>query len=265
MLLPTGADVTRLIGMALLGEGEIDDGLEMLAARRPELDRAGAVVESLRCRVESCLALARLDPTEAEESAAELGRQLDEASLLSLLHRLRTNLPTSMGSGLRLRRTVVAWDLVASTPLLMDAGDEGYVEVIHELNALIDRRLANHRGVAFKYTGDGVYAWFFDRDEALRCAVEVRDDLQHRNQRSGSTPLILRTGIATGQPVDDAGDLFGVAVVVASRLCDRAGSEQIFSSLDNMHDVGSDLPCTPLGPMELKGIADPVEVVSIGG
>ena len=265
MLLPTGADVTRLIGMALLGEGEVDDGLEMLARRGPELALAGALVESLRCRVETCLAIARIDPTKAEDLAAELGTELDKASLLSFLHRLRTNLPAPIGSGLRPRRTVVAWDLVASTPLLMDAGDEGYVEVIHELNALIDRRLDNHRGVAFKYTGDGVYAWFFDRDEALRCAVEVRDDLQHRNQRSGSTPLILRTGIATGQPVDDAGDLFGVAVVVASRLCDRAGSEQIFSSLDDMHDVGSDLLSTPVGPMELKGIADPVEVVSIGG
>ena len=72
----------------------------------------------------------------------------------------------------RLTRTVVAWDMVESTPMLIRQGDVGYIDLIHELNEIISVRLGEHHGVAFKYTGDGVYAWFLD--SGGRCS-DVRE------------------------------------------------------------------------------------------
>ena len=261
-LLPTGADIGRLIGMAQIALGDVDLGIARLRSSEQDLEAAGARTELLRCRVERCLAMAARDPTSVTELATTLGEELDESSMLGFLDRLRLHLPDSVGSGVRLNRTVVVWDLVASTPLLVDAGDRGYVDVIHELNDLISRRLEEHHGIAFKYSGDGVFAWFLDAADALHCAVDVRIDLAHRNRRS-RRPLILRTGVATGQPVPDEGDLFGLAVVTAARLCDMAGSEQILSTADTAAAAGSALPVEAVDDMGLKGIAEPVAVVSV--
>ena len=259
LLLPTGASVHRLRGMALVGLGDVDRGVAVLEAAAADLARSGAEVERLWCQVERCLALV---PAGAPD-AGELARVLDAASLLGLLHRLLEHLPPGIAIGTRLRRTVVVWDMVESTRHLIAMGDMAFVSLVHDLNQLIARRLAEHGGVAFKYTGDGVYAWFLDEADAVRCAVAVDADLRRRRLRSPGDPLRLRAGVAVGQPVNDAGDLFGLAVVVAARLCDAASDDAILCTAETTAEMAHLTRQRPLGPMVLKGLQDPVEVVEI--
>ena len=121
--------------------------------------------------------------------------------------------------------------MVESTPMLIRQGDVGYIDLIHELNEIISVRLGEHHGVAFKYTGDGVYAWFLDSGERCpMCASSPRRP--PRSQRAmGVQPIVMRTGIAVGQPIDDDGDLFGWTVVVACRLCDQALDDQVLCTV----------------------------------
>jgi class 3 adenylate cyclase len=263
LLLPTGASVQRLRARSLIGLGREDEGIAVLAAAEPRLRAHGARVEAVRCAAERCLALARRDPDAASALAVETALELDGLSLLGVLRDFRSRLPGSLSTGTRLRRTVVAWDIVGSTPLLVEAGDERYVDLVHELNDIVRRRLAEHGGVPFKYTGDGVYAWFLEAAEALRCAVAVRRDLEHRNATAPAALVTMRTGIAVGQPVDDAGDLLGLAVVTASRLCAVASSEEILCSAEAADEAAAAVSTRPLGAMSLKGIDRPVDVLAI--
>jgi class 3 adenylate cyclase len=261
LLLPTATSTLRLIARIDGARGGRESARAALDTARTELERRGVRLEVLQCSVDQTAG----EVSEPLDLAAvtALGRELDERSLLAPLETLRRVLPPEVGATLRPQRTVVVWDLVSSTPMLVDAGNEGYVDLVHQLNAVIERRLSEHGGLAFKYSGDGVFAWFLDAGSAMRCAVEVRNDLHDRNQRDGATALVVRTGIATGQPVDDDGDLFGLAVVIAARLCDRAGNEQILVAADASEASQAGLYAEAAGALQLKGIDDPVDVVDV--
>jgi class 3 adenylate cyclase len=265
LVIPTAASVDRLRGMCLVGLGDVDRGVTLLDAAERDLTSAGAHLEATRCRVERCIAMASVDEAGAAPLARALVRELDEASLLAMAERLREALPLSLAVSARLRRTVVAWDMVGSTLLLVAQGDDGFVDVLHELNDVIRRRLAEHGGVEFKHTGDGIFAWFLDAGDAMRCAAEVRDDLRYRNRRLSTQPVVLRTGLAVGEPVDDAGDLFGLAVVTASRLCAAAGDDEIWCTAEVAARADGRVATRSVGEVSLKGIPRPVPVVAIDG
>jgi class 3 adenylate cyclase/DNA-binding MarR family transcriptional regulator len=267
LLLPVGCSTGRLTGMGLVALGEVDEGVEVLADTERRLRSMGAMTEALRCAVERFVALAPSGLEGMEEEIVALAAELDARSLLAFHHRLRAVLPTELGANLRLRRTVVAWDLVSSTPLLERVGDDGYVALINDLNEMIHEELRAHHGIAFKYTGDGVYAWFREAADALRCARAVRMRLEHRNVRSADAPISMRTGIAVGRPASDAGDLFGVAVVTASRLCGLAERDQVLCTAETADDAAahasSAIGTSPVGSVRLKGLSRAVDVVEL--
>ena len=216
LLLPMGASVDRLRGMALFGLGEIDQSMAVL-------DRPPTTFGAVRHRRSAALrrrAMHRVGLGRCGQHRARgrgVGRRTGAAVPASLRSRFSEAMPDVMRATARLNRTVVAWDMVASTPMLIRQGDVGYIDLIHELNETHSRAARRTPRVAFKYTGDGVYAWFLDSGDALRCARAVRGDLRVRNVRVGVQPIVMRTGIAVGQPIDDDGDLFGLTVVVACR------------------------------------------------
>ncbi|MGK2929517.1 MAG: AAA family ATPase [Acidimicrobiales bacterium] len=262
LLLPIGASVDRLRAMATTALGNPSTAVALLDAACQRLEATGAVTEQLRCRAERCLALSALDDPSVRDEARTVAGELDAASLLAVLQRLREQLP-DLPIAARLRRAVVVWDMVESTRHLVAVGDEAYVDLVHELNSLVHRRLSTHRGVAFKYTGDGVFAWFLDEADALRCAAGVAVDLRRRRARAPDDPLRLRTGIAAGQPVDDAGDLFGVAVVTAARLCAAADDGQVLCTAETTTVTAAAVPTRAVGSLALKGLAEPVDVVEL--
>ena len=86
-------------------------------------------------------------------------------------------------------------------------------------------------------------------------------------ERRGEEGLPLRVGLALGDvDVDGDGDCHGTAVVEAARVCAAAGAGQVLAS-DTVRAVAGSRGghvFTPLGPVELKGIAEPVSVVEVG-
>lgn len=91
---------------------------------------------------------------------------------------------------------------------------------------------------------------------AVGCAV----DLQRRlAQRDSDPPLRVRIGMNTGEPVTKGADLFGAAVNLASRLCDRAeaGSILVSDAVRSDSEQGGFRFGDPQ-PMELKGFTNPV-------
>jgi len=75
----------------------------------------------------------------------------------------------------------------------------------------------------------------------------------------------VRIGLAAGEPVMEGGDLFGAAVQLAARLCDRAGSGAILVS-STVRDlaVGKRFAFERRGRATLKGFDEPVTLFELG-
>jgi class 3 adenylate cyclase len=79
-------------------------------------------------------------------------------------------------------------------------------------------------------------------------------------------PLRVRTGIAIGEPLGHAGDLFGLSVVKAARLCALAGDREVLVSAevaDAARPHGVQL--VNVGRQRLKGFPSEEEVHSVVG
>ena len=94
------------------------------------------------------------------------------------------------------------------------------------------------RGREVKHTGDGFMASFDDMAGALECGLAIQDGFEARNANGATPALLVRIGLAAGEPVDRNDDLFGTAVSLASRICDAADPGQILTS-DLVHEIGA--------------------------
>jgi class 3 adenylate cyclase len=126
--------------------------------------------------------------------------------------------------------------------------------------------LAGESGREVKHTGDGIMAVFFSATAALRCAMNVQQNIsQHRNENPNQ-PLQIRIGMAAGEPIEHHNDFFGSTVQLAARLCAHADPEQILvSNAVAELCIGKSMPLKALGQVALKGFDEPVHVHCVGG
>ena len=133
---------------------------------------------------------------------------------------------------------------------------------------LIDPAIDAHHGRIVKRTGDGSLVEFRSVVDAVRCAIEVQNGLFERNAGLPSERRIeFRVGIHLGDVVEESdGDLMGDGVNIAARLESIAKPGAICLSEDAYGQVKGrlNLPVTDLGPTQLKNIAEPIRVYSLG-
>ena len=159
--------------------------------------------------------------------------------------------------------TLLFTDLVGSTELFQRFGDEGGGALLHTYFTVLREATALHGGQEVKTLGDGMMIAFESAEDAFECAVSIQRSLELRNE-TGAAALGVRIGINTGEVIREEGDYFGMAVVLAKRLCDRAGGGQILIS-ERAHgaDTVRARPAHDLGVLSLKGVADPVRVFEL--
>ena len=162
--------------------------------------------------------------------------------------------------------TVLFTDAVASTEALARLGDErfGVVQRAH-LDALREC-VVGCDGREVKNLGDGLMVVFTGAADALACAVAMQQAVE-LVERRGEDGLPLRVGVALGDvTIDDDGDCQGTAVVEAARLCAAAAAGQVLATETVRAVAGSrgGHAYTSLGPLELKGLPEPVAVTEVG-
>src|ERR1700730_3134908 len=132
---------------------------------------------------------------------------------------------------------------------------------------LIDPTIAVHKGRVVKRTGDGILVEFRSVVDAVRCAIEIQNDMIERNAALPPERRIeFRVGIHLGDVVEEIdGDLMGDAVNIAARLEGIAKPGTICLSEDAYRQVKRrlDLFVSDLGETQLKNIAEPVRVYSL--
>ena len=165
--------------------------------------------------------------------------------------------------------TILFTDLVGSTELSqsLSPGDADQVRRAHF--ATLRKAVASSEGTEVKNLGDGIMVAFSASSTAVSCAVAMQQAVEAHNRDSGH-PLGLRVGISGGEVTKEAGtdgdDYFGDPVIEAARLCARAEGGQILASqfVQVMAGRRSSHAFRPVGELELKGLAEPLEAVEVG-
>jgi class 3 adenylate cyclase len=156
--------------------------------------------------------------------------------------------------------TLLFTDLVGSTELIDRLGDDAGDRLLREHFAILRRAAVEHGGREVKSLGDGLMVAFQSALGAVACAVSMQQRIGAYEHDAVSEAMGLRIGLNAGEVISAQDDYFGKAVVVAKRLCDRAGSGQTLSSDVVRSLLGSrgEYRFIAMGPMELKGLTDPV-------
>ncbi len=161
---------------------------------------------------------------------------------------------------------VLFTDIVASTALRTELGEEAGDELRRAHDRLVDEATRAHGGSVVKGLGDGAMAVFVGASEAVEAAVAVQQGAERLGRREGTpAPLELRIGVSVGEVAWENGDCFGTAVIEASRLCASAAEGQILgSNLVRVLTVGRlGSLFTSVGALNLKGLAKPLETVEV--
>jgi class 3 adenylate cyclase len=156
---------------------------------------------------------------------------------------------------------------VAGYSRLIGVDEEGTLHRIRSIRAeLIDPKIAEHHGRLVKTTGDGLLVEFGSVVDALRCAVEIQQDMAERNAGIEVAERIdFRIGIHQGDIVVEDGDIFGDGVNVAARLEGLAEPGGICVSARVQEDTAGrlDIAFADMGEQSLKNIARPVRAYRI--
>ncbi len=168
-----------------------------------------------------------------------------------------------MTSG-RTTATILFTDLVGSTELRSQLGEQAAEELRRRHDRLLTGIVEAGDGHVVKGLGDGIMATFGGAADALAAAVAIHQAIDRHN-RSGPEPLTVRIGISAGDVTLEDGDCFGTPVIEAARLCEAASGGQILASeMVRWLVRGGEHHFSPVGPLELKGLPEPVAACEVG-
>ena len=169
-------------------------------------------------------------------------------------------------------RTILFADLRGSTALYESMGNAEATAIVTQSVALAARIVGNLGGQVVKTLGDGLMAMFESPAVAMQAADEIHESMERIGApgRAGATtqPLKLQVGIAHGEVVEVAGDVFGDAVNVAARLLDHAGDNETLVTANVIAGVADEDErgrFRSLDRMQLRGRVEPVHVYLMEG
>jgi len=170
-----------------------------------------------------------------------------------------------MASGERRLAAIMFTDVVGFTRL-SQANESLALELLEEHRRLLRPTISAHGGVEVKTMGDSFLVEFKSALDAVLGAVETQHKMGERNE--GVLPtrkLELRVGIHVGDVVHEAGDIYGDAVNIASRiepLAEPGGvciSQQVFDQIRNK----TKLEIEKVGEVGLKNLELPLAVYKV--
>jgi class 3 adenylate cyclase/tetratricopeptide (TPR) repeat protein len=180
----------------------------------------------------------------------------------------------------RRQLTVLFCDLVGSTELSARLDPEDLAQLIRTYQECCTAVIVRWDGHVARYLGDGVLAYFGypsagedDVERAVRAGLDLVAAVGRLTAGDGQ-PLAARVGIATGRVV--VGDLIGKgaaqeeAVVgetpnLAARLQALAEPGSVVIAASTRRLLGKLFEVTDLGPVHLKGFAQPLPVWRVVG
>src|SRR3990170_4627924 len=197
--------------------------------------------------------------------------------------------------------TIMFSDIEGSTAMNERLGDQRWLELLREHNAVVREQVKSHGGFEVKSEGDGFMLAFQSARRALQCAIDIQRAFAERNMslpahpealegraepappvhgsraslragrqvgaapKGGIEPIRVRIGLHTGEVIREGEDFFGKHVNLSARIAGQAsGGEILVSSLlKELTDSGGDIPFGEGRVVELKGLSGSHQVYEV--
>jgi class 3 adenylate cyclase len=159
------------------------------------------------------------------------------------------------------RKAMMFTDIVGSTALIGLIGDAAWRHLVQWHDRTLRALFEAHRGREVEQAGDGFFVEFETSHDAVECAQEIQRTLYKHRTMQGFAPNV-RIGIHCAEVSYSGSTPVGLEVHKAARIASLADAGQIAASFEITCDVG-DLPVSEKKSVQVKGIAEPVEVVFV--
>jgi class 3 adenylate cyclase len=148
----------------------------------------------------------------------------------------------------RFLATILFTDIVGSTEMAADLGDQRWRDRLDLHDRAVERQLVRFGGHVVKTTGDGTLATFDGPARAIAGATAIRDAVRQLG-------LDVRIGVHTGEVERRGDDVAGIAVHLAQRVQSTAEPGEVLVSRTVVDlVVGSGIEFDDRGEHELKGL-----------
>lgn len=130
----------------------------------------------------------------------------------------------------RLRLCLVVLDIVKSTELLRELGDDRYAHLIENFKDSVYEVMGAHGGIDIADTGDGFIYAFRDAEAAVgaaRAMFQTNACLESSRDR----PICLRGGVHAGELVLSRYGIVGIALYEAVELGNAANPDEVWLSM----------------------------------
>ena len=149
-------------------------------------------------------------------------------------------------------------DIVGYTAMMQR--NEGHaVTIVKRYITVLQKSVSDHEGEVLNDYGDGSLCTFSSAKQAIKCAIEIQQQLQ-------ADPIVpLRIGLHIGEIFFEGGKVLGDSVNVASRIQSLGQanailfSREIFDKIRNQPEFKS----VSLGLFHFKNVDDPVEILAL--
>ena len=221
------------LGEALAAGGQPDRAAMELRAARAAFEQLGAVLELRR----------------SDEIGVSIGISPEATA-------------TSQAAAREVRAFAFT-DIVDSTRLGEALGDAAWHAVLRRHDETVRSVVAEHGGEVVKHTGDGFFLAFGDASRGIEAMVALQRRLAAQREREGFVPTV-RIGIHAAEASRSGTDYLGTGVSLAARIGAAANGSEILVSRATVDVARRSFPVTQERTLELKGIAAPTDVVTVG-
>jgi adenylate cyclase len=145
--------------------------------------------------------------------------------------------------------------------------DESYtVGALKECRKLFAENIQNHGGRVVNAPGDSILAEFPSVVSAVKCAVEIQNQLNDRNaELPDNRKMVFRIGVNLGDVIHSENAIYGDGVNIAARIEALAEPEGVSISRTVFNHVQKKLPYgyEYQGEHQVKNITNPVKVYKL--
>jgi adenylate cyclase len=149
---------------------------------------------------------------------------------------------------------------------LMGEDEEGTIRTLKAYKEVMTGSIQHHRGRVVGTAGDSILAEFASVVDAVRCAVEIQEELKDRNKElPEDRRMEFRIGVNLGDVVEEGDTIYGDGVNIASRLESLAEgggicvSGIVFDQIKNKLAFGFEY----IGDQTVKNIKEPVRAYRV--
>jgi class 3 adenylate cyclase len=151
-------------------------------------------------------------------------------------------------------------DIADSTPLTERIGDRAFRERSRELDTRLRAAIREHGGTCIdaKTLGDGVLATFSSASQAIKAALAC-------GRAGDDAGLPLHLGLHAGDVIREENNVFGGAVIIASRVSAMSapGEVLVSATVRDLARTSAGVSFEDRGEQALKGVGEPVRVWAV--